>query len=451
MAEKVSVITISYNSEKTIEKTLQSVLAQSYRPLEYVLVDGGSQDATIGLIEKYIPLFEKKGIEVNFISEPDDGISDAFNKGIARSTGNIIGITNSDDCIADEAIARIVSVFDEETDVVCGDMLWRDETHKLEYVRKSKLDLEKLKYDMVIMHPTCYVTKKAYDRYGVYDVRLNYVMDKDLLARFYRSGAKFKYVSEVLAIVSAGGASDANANKVYEEGIEIAVRNGVPRWKAILRSGYKKLYLKIVYIVKGNRCFSKFFWKSIEEICRRKPYLYDLYRWTGKVDIKTLAKWIFIPKYRIVYLKRKCEIHREQHKIRFMLFRLLYEHFMIKYGVDIAAKTVIGPGFVVRHTGGIAINGNAVIGKDVEILQGVTIGCERRGEREGNPIIGNSVWIGSNATVVGNILVEDNVLIAPGAFVNFNVPKNSIVIGNPGRIIPKEGAVEGYVVNTLNI
>ncbi|MCD8096227.1 MAG: serine acetyltransferase [Ruminococcus sp.] len=134
----------------------------------------------------------------------------------------------------------------------------------------------------------------------------------------------------------------------------------------------------------------------------------------------------------------------------FALYRLLYEHYMTKYGVDIGAKTQIGPGFIVRHVGGIAIHSDVIIGKDVEILQGVTIGYERRGERQGTPKIGDRVWIGSNAIVVGKIHVGNNVLIAPGAFVNFDVPDNSIVLGNPGKIIPKEDAVKEYVVNTLD-
>lgn len=111
MAEKISIITISYNSQKTIEKTILSILGQSYRPLEYVLVDGGSKDGTIELIKKYIPELEKAGIEVNYKSEPDKGISDAFNKGIQRSSGDIIGIINSDDQLMDEALMKIADAF----------------------------------------------------------------------------------------------------------------------------------------------------------------------------------------------------------------------------------------------------------------------------------------------------------------------------------------------------
>ena len=164
MAEKISIITISYNSKNTIEKTILSILGQSYRPLEYVFVDGGSKDGTINLIKKYIPELEKAGIEVNYKSEPDKGISDAFNKGIQRSSGDIIGIINSDDQLMDEALMKIADAFTPTVDIVCGDCLWIDAERNLQYIRKSKMQLKKLKYEMVLMHPTCFVRRTAYEK-----------------------------------------------------------------------------------------------------------------------------------------------------------------------------------------------------------------------------------------------------------------------------------------------
>ena len=182
----------------------------------------------------------------------------------------------------------------------------------------------------------------------------------------------------------------------------------------------------------------------------KKPYLYDLYRWCGKSDLFSLIKWILAPKYRIVYLKRKCEINkRKRNKIRFCFYRMIYGHYMVKYGVDMPASTAIGNGFIIQHIGGIAINKEAIIGSNVEVLQGVTIGHERRGKRKGSPIIGNNVWIGSNAVVVGKIEIGNNVLIAPNSFVNFNVPSNSIVVGNPGKVIPSDKATENYINNVI--
>lgn len=251
IGEKVSVITISFNSISTIEETFQSVLKQAYRPLEYVLVDGGSIDGTRELIEQYIPLFEAKSVSVNYVSEKDNGISDAFNKGIKRTTGEIIGIINSDDRLADGALEKIARSFSKSTaGVVCGDCLWIDKKNNTEYVRKSKMNLKRLKYDMVLMHPTCFVKKTVYEKYGIFDTSLKYAMDKDLMARFYQNGVRFEYIPEIIAEMSAGGASDVNADKVFNEGIEIAVRNGVPRPFAKIRFAYKAIRLKFISIIK---------------------------------------------------------------------------------------------------------------------------------------------------------------------------------------------------------
>lgn len=176
---------------------------------------------------------------------------------------------------------------------------------------------------------------------------------------------------------------------------------------------------------------------------------YDLYRWKGDTSFKTfISTYLFNPKYKFVYFKRKCEQNRNN-KLRYILYRMIYGRYIIKYGVDIGAKVEIGPGFILRHLGGIAIRNEVVIGHDVEILQGVTIGYERRGKRKGSPNIGNYVWIGSNSVIVGDIKVGNNVLIAPNTFVNFDVPDNSIVIGSPGKIIHSEDAVKGYMDNTI--
>ncbi|MCD7862793.1 MAG: glycosyltransferase, partial [Lachnospiraceae bacterium] len=157
MGEKISIITISYNSERTIEKTMKSVLEQSYRPLEYVLVDGNSKDDTIRLIESYIPQFEKAGIEVVFHSEPDKGISDAFNKGINRATGDIIGITNTDDAILPDTLQYVADNFPTDVDVFYGNILWEDTVRNINYVRKSSADLSDLKFKLKALHPAVYI------------------------------------------------------------------------------------------------------------------------------------------------------------------------------------------------------------------------------------------------------------------------------------------------------
>lgn len=133
----------------------------------------------------------------------------------------------------------------------------------------------------------------------------------------------------------------------------------------------------------------------------RKVYEYDLYRIAGKSGLLNIVKSVMLqPKYKVVFYKRMCEKYVNA-PLRYTIFRLIYEHVMVKYGFDCGASTKIGPGFVCGHIGAIAINNQSVIGTNVEILQGVTIGVEKRGSRQGAPTIGNNVWIGSNSSVVG--------------------------------------------------
>lgn len=120
-----------------------------------------------------------------------------------------------------------------------------------------------------------------------------------------------------------------------------------------------------------------------------------------------------------------------------------------KYGYQISYATDIGKGFYIGHRGTVIINWTAHLGENVNVAAGVTIGLANRGKRKGVPTIGNRVWIGTNAVVVGKITIGDDVLIAPGAYVNFDVPSHSIVIGNPGVIHARENATEGYIENTV--
>lgn len=120
-----------------------------------------------------------------------------------------------------------------------------------------------------------------------------------------------------------------------------------------------------------------------------------------------------------------------------------------KHGIEIPRDTVIGKGLYLGHPYNITINKKAVLGENINIHKGVTIGQENRGKRKGTPTIQNRVWIGINATVVGNITVGEDVLIAPNSYVNCDVPSHCVVVGNPCRIIPRENATEHYLNNPV--
>lgn len=169
----------------------------------------------------------------------------------------------------------------------------------------------------------------------------------------------------------------------------------------------------------------------------------DFFRRYGSEGEPLLHRILRAPEMRFLVSFRKAQ--NSKNPLRHFALRRR----SIKTGIQIPARTKIGEGFYIGHFGRIIINPEAVIGKNVNIATGVTIGRENRGKREGSPKIGDCVWIGTNAVVVGKIEVGDDVLIAPGAYVNFDVPPHSVVVGNPGKIIPRENAAEKYIENRV--
>ena len=131
--------------------------------------------------------------------------------------------------------------------------------------------------------------------------------------------------------------------------------------------------------------------------------------------------------------------------------RLMLNHYRKKYGLEIPRQTKIGAGLYIGHAYNITMNENTVMGINCNIHKGVTIGQENRGRRKGVPTIGNCVWIGVNASIVGNITVGDDVLIAPNSYVNCGIPSHSIVFGTPCIIKERENATEGYINRKVNM
>lgn len=195
----VSIVTIVYNGEKHIEDTIKSVIDQTYRNLEYIIIDGGSTDNTINIIKKF-------GNSVSsLVSEKDEGISDAFNKGLMRAKGEIIGMINADDWYEKDAVEKAVRNI-EDYDIVYGDLrLWKD--GGTDFVLKG--DHLRLKKEMTINHPTVFARKKCYEQFGLFAKEYKCAMDYDLMLRFLVNNLRFRYIPGVLTNMRWEGLSDS--------------------------------------------------------------------------------------------------------------------------------------------------------------------------------------------------------------------------------------------------
>ena len=180
----------------------------------------------------------------------------------------------------------------------------------------------------------------------------------------------------------------------------------------------------------------------------------DLFRYRGQTGRRALwSAYLREPGFRFTcYLRKTAHYSSRKRSFAFFAYlynRVLYHHYRFRYGFDISPTTRIGPGLYIGHFGGVVVSPHAILGANVNIAHGVTIGAASRGPRTGAPTLEDRVWVGANAVLVGNITIGHDALIAPGAYVNFDVPPMAVVLGNPGKVISSEGSI-GYVNRTLD-
>lgn len=182
----------------------------------------------------------------------------------------------------------------------------------------------------------------------------------------------------------------------------------------------------------------------------------DLYRQQGKADLLTLLRMLLVywesPGYKYSFLLRLCSyLQTAQPRAimwpLFVVFRVLLKHYEYKFHIRVPPRTKIGCGLYIGHFGDIGVNGDAIIGENCNISQGVSIGQASRGPRKGAPTIGDNVFIGPGAKIIGRVQVGNNVAIGANCVVTRDVPNNAVVVGVPGKVISYAGS-EGYVVHT---
>lgn len=228
---KFSIITVCYNSENTIERTIQSVLAQDYADIEYILVDGNSKDNTLNIIKKYEPEFMSKGIEYKYISEQDSGMYDAINKGIKMATGEIIAVLNSDDWYEKDAIGSVMqSVSEGDADIYMGAINVINGSQIIKKYAKDK----KYKTSRDFNHPAMFVRTECYEQVGLYRLG-NIHNDYEWYLRANKMGKTVRIIDTIITNYPTGGAGSVKS-------LKNTIKRIGTKYEIYKENGYSRLY-----------------------------------------------------------------------------------------------------------------------------------------------------------------------------------------------------------------
>lgn len=246
---KITVVTPTYNSEKTIKDTLEALLRQSFSDFEYIVIDGASKDNTVNIIESYRQKFADKGVPVTIVSEPDKGVYDAMNKGINLAKGELIGLNNSDDWYEDHTLELIWTRFtqpdiDKNNTMIYGiERVWKND--KVQSLQCRGADFIS---EGVMPHCTFFVPKTVYEAHGVFDLSIRILADHDFLSRCSTEGVRFVRLDAVLSNFRLGGLSSSSYFDFYLEYFMVQrKRNYIS----------EKEYKRIVFKLKAKRFIEK--------------------------------------------------------------------------------------------------------------------------------------------------------------------------------------------------
>ena len=239
---KVSVIVSVFNSEKTVSDAIDSILSQSYSNIECIVIDAESTDRTRSIIQDY-------GDKIDvFVTEPDNGIYDGLNKGILLATGDIIAFLHSDDVYADKAVVSdVVSLFGNDIQGVYGDLVYtpKDDTSKvLRYWKSKDFDMSLLSQGWMPAHPTFFVRREVYEKYGGFDLGFKIAGDYDFMLRVLSAGIKVKYIPEVLYKMRVGGESNKSIKNIIQkskEDLQALKNNNIGGIRTLLYKNISKI------------------------------------------------------------------------------------------------------------------------------------------------------------------------------------------------------------------
>lgn len=231
---KISLITITFNSANTLEDTLKSVIEQTFSDIEYIIVDGASKDKTIDIIKEHEPLFNGR---IKWISEPDNGLYDAMSKGIRMSTGDVVGILNSDDFFTSkDVLQKVAEAFEQDSllDAVYGDVhfVHPDNLDKcVRYYSSKVFKRDLMRLGFMPAHPSFYIRRECFEKYGLYKTDYKVAADFEFLLRvIYKAKIKTQYLPVDMVTMRTGGASTSGLDshkRIMKEHLRAFRENGI--------------------------------------------------------------------------------------------------------------------------------------------------------------------------------------------------------------------------------
>jgi glycosyltransferase involved in cell wall biosynthesis len=241
---KISIITATWNSGKTLRDTMNSVVSQTYEDIEHIIVDGGSTDETLQIIEEMLPLYHGR---IKWISEKDRGIYDAMNKGIKMVSGDVVGILNSDDFYTSNDVLQTVADKIGKNDAVYGDVHYVKEnntTRCVRYYSSSFFAPWMMRCGFMPAHPSFYCKRSVYDDANLYDLSFKVAADFELLLRIiYKEGIQMKYIPKDFVTMRVGGASSSGLKshkQIIKDHLRAYKKNGI--YSNVFFEGFRYVY-----------------------------------------------------------------------------------------------------------------------------------------------------------------------------------------------------------------
>lgn len=402
---KVSIITCVYNGESTIENAIKSVINQIYDNIEYIVIDGGSTDSTVDIIKKYDTFIKY------WISEPDKGIGDAWNKGIKASNGVLIGLLNADDIYHKTAITNAVEAYNKygNFNIFYGTCKFIF-NNTIIGVNRKKFDSLKLIRGFSFVHTTCFVPKYIYDKIGLFDHSFKVAVDAEFLLRCHLFNIPFQQTSTI-TYMQVGGISDKKSKIGYFEYINLLVnKNIISKRKSIGQKFIYSIYSPFRSIFKSQ--ILRYILRQAKHIL---TFLFNyIYKITPTFTLKNLllnAFGIQIGKYSYIHPKT-----------------VIYTINNLKIG----DYSVINPDSILDNRSPITIGHNVSISHGVRIYtNGHDIFSPFADMVGKEVIIEDYVIIFANVMIMPGITIGRGAVIYPGSIVTKNVAPLTIVGGNP--------------------